>query len=166
MESRNYRFTFRASLQKVINEIKEPVDLVTLRNKFIDYWKTHSDPNGDNHLEAYFYRFFPSDRAGEAQVEDFRNPSNNSFSKDFENEFDNRLFWEIISELGYNAAIGRTLEKTGSSAPSFNSGKLKEAFITTSPWMAANMMDSVDEDSFVKFLNGLLHRTRFKKLCL
>ena len=162
VESRNYRFTFRASLQKVINEIKEPVDLVTLRNRFIDYWKKRSDPNGDNPLEAYFYRFFPSDRAGEAHVEDFRNSSKNSFSKDFENEFDNRLFWEIISEFGYNAAIGRTLEKTGSSAPSFNSDKLKEAFITTSPWMAANMMDSVGEDSFVKFLNGLLHRTRIR----
>ena len=90
---------FRASLQKVINEIKEPVDLVTLRDKFIDYWKTHSDPNSDNHLEAYFYRFFPADRAGEAQVEDYRNPSKNNFSKDFEKEFDNRLFWEIYQSL-------------------------------------------------------------------
>ncbi|WP_418639544.1 DEAD/DEAH box helicase [Winogradskyella sp.] len=162
VESRNYRFTFRASLQKVINEVKEPLDLVSLRDKFIDYWKTHADPNGDNHLEAYFYRFFPADRAGEAQVEDYRNPSNNSFSKDFENEFDSRLFWEIISEFGYNAAIGRTLEKTSSSAPSFNSDKLKEVFTSTYPWMASNIMQSVEEDSFVKFLNGLLHRIRIR----
>lgn len=162
VESRNYKFTFRASLQKVINEIKQPVDLVTLRDKFIDYWKTHADPNGDNHLEAYFYRFFPADRTGEAQVEDFRNLSKNSFSKDFEKEFDNRLFWEIISEFGYNASIGRTLEKTGSSAPSFNSDKLKEAFNLASPWMTSNMMETVDEGSFIKFLNGLLHRIRIR----
>ena len=75
VEARNYRFTFRASLQKVINQIGKPVDLETLKDEFIKYWKTNADPQEVNHLEAYFYRFFPSDYIGKAQVEDYRNPT-------------------------------------------------------------------------------------------
>ena len=162
VEARNYRFTFRASLQKVINQIDEPVDLVTLKNRFISYWKSHADPNNKNHLEAYLYRFFPSDRIGESRVEDFRNLSTNTFSEAFVKEFDARLYWEIISEFGYNAIIGRTLEKTSSSATSFNATKLKEAYDGTKDWMKNNMLDSIDEESFVKFINGLLHRIRIR----
>lgn len=162
IESRNYRFTFRASLQKVINEINEPTDLITLKEKFISYWKTHADPTGKNHLEAYFYRFFPSDRIGEARVEDFRNLSTNTFSKSFEKEFDTRVFWEIVSEFGYNAGIGRTLEKTSSSAPSFNQEGFETIFSKLQPWLQENMLERITKENFLKFLNGCLHRMRIR----
>jgi len=162
VQARNYRFTFRASLQKVINQIGKPVDLETLKDEFIKYWKSNSDPLEVNHLEAYFYRFFPSDYIGKAQVEDYRNPDTNSFSKGFENEFDTRIHWEILSEFGYNASIGRTLEKTGSSAVSYNKTLFESAFSTMQNWLSANMLDSIDKEQFVKFLNGILHRMRIR----
>jgi DEAD/DEAH box helicase domain-containing protein len=162
IESRNYRFTFRASLQKVINEINEPTDLINLKEKFISYWKTHADPTDKKHLEAYFYRFFPADRIGEARVEDFRNLTTNSFSKTFEKEFDTRVFWEIISEFGYNAGIGRTLEKTSSSAPSFNSEKFEIVFSKMKSWLSDNMLESIAQDDFLRFVNGCLHRMRIR----
>ena len=162
IESRNYRFTFRASLQKVINEINEPVDLIALKDAFIQYWKTHADPTEKKHLEAYFYRFFPADRIGEARVEDFRNLSTNSFSKTFEKEFDIRVFWEIISEFGYNASIGRTLEKTSSSGTYFNPIKIEEVFSKMKPWLNENMLAHIEQDDFVKFINGCLHRMRIR----
>jgi DEAD/DEAH box helicase domain-containing protein len=162
IESRNYRFTFRASLQKVINEINKSVDLLTLKDTFIKYWKSHADPTEKKHLEAYFYRFFPADRIGEARVEDFRNLTTNSFSKTFEKEFDTRVFWEIISEFGYNAGIGRTLEKTSSSAPSFNHEKLEGVFSKILPWLHENMLERIEQGDFVKFVNGCLHRIRIR----
>lgn len=162
IESRNYRFTFRASLQKVINTINEPIDLITLKDKFIGYWKTHADPTEKKHLEAYFYRFFPSDRTGEARVEDFRNLSTNTFSKTFEKEFDTRVFWEIISEFGYNAGIGRTLEKTSSSASSFNQEKFELVFSKIQSWLNDNMLERIEQDDFLKFINGCLHRMRIR----
>lgn len=162
VESRNYKFTFRASLQKVINEINDPVDLIILKDKFISYWKTHADPMDENHLEAYFYRFFPSDRIGEARVEDFRNLTTNKFSKTFEKEFDTRIFWEIISEFGYNAGIGRTLEKTSSSAPSFHHEKFEGVFSKMHSWLNDNMLERITKDDFSKFLNGCLHRMRIR----
>ena len=162
VEARNYRFTFRASLQKVINQIDKPVDLETLKDEFIKYWKSNSDPQEVNHLEAYFYRFFPSDYIGKAQVEDYRNPNTNSFSKDFEKEFDARIHWEILSEFGYNASMGRTLEKTGSSAVSFDKVIFESAYDSMSDWMQKNMLESIEKDQFVKFLNGILHRMRIR----
>ena len=36
-------------------------------------------------------------------------------------EFNRRVDWEIAVEFGYNALLGRTLEKTGSSGVFFNS---------------------------------------------
>ncbi|GGK41323.1 MULTISPECIES: DEAD/DEAH box helicase [Flavobacteriaceae] len=162
VQARNYRFTFRASLQKVINSIGAPTDLNTLKNKFIEYWKSNADPSGANHLESYYYRFFPSDYIGKAEVEDYRNSTTNEFSKAFEKEFDERIGWEIISEFGYNAAIGRTLEKTGSSAVSFNQEQLEEIFDALENWMQNNMLESIDKATFVKFLNAILHRMRIR----
>lgn len=162
VQARNYRFTFRASLQKVINSFEEPTDLITLKNKFIEYWKTNSDPSEVNHLEAYYYRFFPSDYIGKAEVEDYRNPTTNEFSKSFEKEFDERIFWEVLSEFGYNAAIGRTLEKTGSSAVSFNQLSLEETYDALETWMQNNLLERIDKVEFVKFLNGILHRMRIR----
>jgi DEAD/DEAH box helicase domain-containing protein len=162
VEARNYRFTFRASLQKVINQIGKPVDIETLKNAFIDYWKSNADPSEINHLEAYFYRFFPSDYIGKARVEDYRNLTTNLFSKGFEKEFDTRVHWEILTEFGYNAAIGRTLEKTGSSAVSFNKEVLETTFDSLHDWMKNNMLETIEKDQFVKFLNGILHRMRMR----
>ena len=45
IEARNYRFTFRTSLQKVINEQDGPISIDELTKKFIDYWKSNSDPS-------------------------------------------------------------------------------------------------------------------------
>jgi DEAD/DEAH box helicase domain-containing protein len=59
VEARNYRFTFRASLQKIINQNQGPVRISDLQNQFTEYWKNHSDSTGLNQEEAFYYRFFP-----------------------------------------------------------------------------------------------------------
>jgi len=160
--ARNYRFTFRASLQKVINQFDEPVDVSTLVDKFIEYWKSNSDPSSISHLEAYYYRFFPVDYLGKSELEDYRNPTTKKFSTVFEREFDRRIAWEIMSEFGYNAIIGRTLEKTGSSAVSFQSDLFKEIFDEMKDWLSNNLLDTIETSSFIRFLNGVLHRTRMR----
>ncbi|MBK6965111.1 MAG: hypothetical protein IPH20_14525 [Bacteroidales bacterium] len=39
IEARNYRFTFRSSLQRVLNELNRPVSIDELQKEFISYWK-------------------------------------------------------------------------------------------------------------------------------
>ena len=162
IEARNYRFTFRTSLQKVINQQSGPISIDDLTNKFIEYWKSNSDPSGNDHREGYFYRFFPSDYMGKAEIEDYRNITTNQISKRFEEEFDTRISWEVVSEFGYNGMIGRTLEKTGSSVVGFNSDLIQSVYDQMSDWMKSNLMDTVGQEEFVKFVVGILHRIRLR----
>jgi DEAD/DEAH box helicase domain-containing protein len=162
VEARNYRFTFRSSLQQVINKIGKPVDMLTLIDEFTKYWKNNSDPAGKDHLEAYYYRYFPSDKKGGAEVEDYKDPTTNKFSIAFEKEFDYRVSWELTSEFGYNAMIGRTLEKTGSSAVKFDQSNFDNLFEEMDDWMKANNMHNITRDEFKRFVNSLMHRVRIR----
>ncbi|MCX6230836.1 MAG: DEAD/DEAH box helicase [Bacteroidetes bacterium] len=158
VEARNYRFTFRSSLQKVINILNKPVSLNELQEEFIKYWKTNADPSGENNEEAYFYRFLPDDYKGKVDLaNDFK--FQNKFSEEFKHEFDLRIKWEVASEFGYNALIGRTLEKTGASATKFDEEKLKEVYPKIKDWLFTNDIN-ITEAELMPFINGMLHRIR------
>ncbi len=159
--ARSFRFLYRASIQKVITQSENPIDLETLASKFIEYWKQNSDPTEENNEESYFYRFFPSDYIGKADIEDFRS-KDNELSKEFQEEFDLRVRWEVFSEFGFNAAIGRTLEKTMCSAIGFESKLFKNTYQTLKPWLDENSLGDIQEHKFYSFLLGLLHRMRIR----
>lgn len=161
VEARNYRFTFRSSLQKVINILNRPVTLAELQNVFVEYWKTNSDESGNKNEEAYYYRFLPADCKGRVDLNsDYR--VKGKFTDDFKREFDSRMTWEVISEFGYNALIGRTLEKSGASATRFDEDKLKQIFPLMESWMQTNNLGIINETNFLPFLNGILHRIRIR----
>lgn len=161
VEARNYRFTFRASLQKVINQIDSQISLDKLQELFIDFWKNNSDESGQNPEEAYFYRFFPADYKGRVDLNhDYR--FNKKFTNAFKKEFDERMRWQIISEYGYNATIGRTLEKTGASAIKFDETKLEQVFPLLKEWLTDNNLSMISETDLHPFMNGILHRIRIR----
>lgn len=157
IESRNFRFTFRTSLQKIINQQKEPISLSELNDKFLSYWKTHADPLNKNHLDAYFYRFFPSDLQGRATVEDYKVKGKPTPA--FYKEYEQRLSWEILSEFGYDARIGRTLEKTGTAGVAIDSELLIQLFNHLESWFEENNVTAT-KGSFLKFISGLIYRLR------
>lgn len=161
VEARNYRFTFRASLQKIINQNIGPTPISELQNQFTDFWKDNSDSTGKNEEEAYYYRFFPADYHGKVDLDvDYRFAK--KFTPEFKNEFNTRMEWEILSEFGYNALIGRTLEKTGASAVKFDETKLKEVFPKMIEWLNLNSLSVIDENALLPFINGILHRVRIR----
>jgi len=162
VEARNYRFTFRSSLQKIINQNRGPVPISDLQGQFTEYWKKNSDSTGKNQEEAYFYRFFPADYHGKVDIEiDYRNAVK-KFTPAFKNEFDIRMHWEILSEFGYNAMIGRTLEKTGASAVKFDDEKLRAVYVEMADWLNANNLSQISEADLLPFVNGVLHRVRIR----
>lgn len=159
VEARNYRFTFRASLQKIINQ-HGSLRLTELQKAFTEYWKDHSDGTGNNQEEAYFYRFFPADYHGKVDLDyDYRDAAQ-KFTPAFKAEFDKRMHWEIASEFGYNALIGRTLEKSGASAVKFDEEKLKSVYPAMKDWLEQNNLGSIKEEDLLPFINGILHRIR------
>jgi DEAD/DEAH box helicase domain-containing protein len=160
VEARNYRFTFRASLQKVINQSIQTIKIDDLQKQFTDYWKVNSDSTGQNQEEAYYYRFFPADYHGKVDIDSDYRDAAKKFIPAFKSEFDCRMNWEILSEFGYNATIGRTLEKSGASAVKFDLEKLKAVFPTMKDWLEGNGLSVIQEEELLPFLNGILHRVR------
>jgi DEAD/DEAH box helicase domain-containing protein len=160
VEARNYRFTFRASLQKVINLAAAPTRITDLQDQFVDFWKANSDSTGKNQEEAYYYRFFPADYHGKADLDTDYRDAGKKFVPSFKKEFDTRMHWEILSEFGYNATIGRTLEKSGASAVKFDEEKLSEVFPEIKVWLDRNNFSMIAESEMLPFINGILHRVR------
>jgi DEAD/DEAH box helicase domain-containing protein len=159
VEARNYRFTFRSSLQKVINLQDSALTLSELGESFIEFWKTNADESGKNPLEAYYFRFYPTDYLGKSSPKDYFD--NGAFSTPFRKEFDHRIKWEVFAEFGYNSLIGRTLEKTGASGVFFEKNAIKKVWEKLSPWLVINdNSQSIEEDAFNKFITLILHRIR------
>ena len=69
---------------------------------------------------------------------------------------------KLCLSLDYNGMIGRTLEKTGSSAVGFDTSLIQSTFNLMSDWMRSNLMDTVEVDEFTKFVLGILHRIRLR----
>ncbi|MFL5766097.1 MAG: DEAD/DEAH box helicase [Bacteroidia bacterium] len=159
VEARNYRFTFRASLQKVINTAGPQLNLAQLQEDFIKFWKTHSDETGGNNEQAYYYRFFPSDYKSRADINtDYR--LGNNFTNEFKVEFDERMRWETSVEFGHNAILGRTLEKSGASGVKFDTDKLNAIYPAMEAWLIQNNLGTIVEGTLLPFVNGILHRVR------
>ena len=159
IEGRNYRFTLRASIQKVINELNEPQRLDILSEQFINYWKQHSDETGTDSLSGYLYRFFPKDYVGKAAPQDYTKAG--KYQEHFLKEFDIRIQWEVFAEFGFNSRIGRTLEKTGASSVYFDTKKLSVAVGLLKDWLQQNdMSNSMNEVLLLRYTNLVLHRAR------
>jgi DEAD/DEAH box helicase domain-containing protein len=161
VEARNYNFSFRSSLQKIISEQAEPISLEQLAARFVTYWKENADETGQHPLEAYYYRFYPKDYLGKSSPADYR--EGGTFTTDFQKEFDVRMYWETFSEFGYNATIGRTLEKTGSSAVFVPRESIRAVWNALLPWLDANgLLSALTPESFESFVHLLLYRTRVR----
>lgn len=163
-EARNYRFSFRNSLQNCIRSLRQqgklPISLDELEKEFVAYWKEKCEFNQNQ--EDYVYRFFPPDRIGEYDLTTDYRLNEKKFQKKFIDQLDLRLGWEIASEFGLNARIGRTLEKSGASATYFDEDRLREVYKQMSGWLQQNNLGKITRQHFVQFLNGVLHRMRMR----
>ncbi|MGB0931703.1 MAG: DEAD/DEAH box helicase, partial [Chitinophagales bacterium] len=160
-EARNYNFTLRTAIQKVLNLEQSPMNIPQLYKAFVNYWSKQTDESNKNPIEAYYYKFFPKDHIGKITIDNFKD-GKEKFQKRFEDEFNRRILWQITSEFGYNARIGRTLEKTGTSATFFKKETLQQVFQKIKAWLRANGIQNIEEKEFVSFLTGFLHRLRMR----
>lgn len=159
IENRNFRFGMRHAIQSVINVQSKPTSLKSMYSLYEDKWK---DPTDQLKLDAYFYKFLPPDCSARMELEDYRN-KDKTFRKSFEDEFSNRMSWEIWAEYSYRAIIGRTLEKSSASATSFDEERMSDVFNQLNHWLQQNeLKERVEKEDFLKFLNGFLHRLRTK----
>jgi DEAD/DEAH box helicase domain-containing protein len=159
IEARNYRFTFRSAIQKVVNLQNTEISLDAFQKIFKEYWLLNADESKKKPTEAYIYKFFPSDHLGDVKIINYKK-GEEKFDPQFIEELNRRIDWEISSEFGYNAILGRTLEKTGSSATYFKNEDLELVYNHINPWLAKENMSVISKEDFIKFLNAFLHRLR------
>ena len=154
--SREYRFTMRASIQKVIELLEKEGAEVTLESvyhRFTEYWKAETKD-----IRSYLYRFFPNDYVGRIDLTKHFHNADGTFKQFFLDDFDLRIFWEIVSEFGLMTSVGRSLEKTGSSASYFKQEDVDATYEAMKPWLEESMSGTTKEQ-FDHFLIGFLERS-------
>ena len=155
-EARNYRFTFRSSIQKVISKHGHTLSLSDLENAFVTYWKQQFDE------KSYVMRFFPPDCEGRINKETDYQTSKGHYEVGFMREFDLRLTWEVWAEMTLNSMLGRTLQKTGTSATYFLPQDLEAVYDGMRKYMEDYNLSGIPKEEFIRFVNGLLHRMRIR----
>ncbi len=153
-EARTFRFLFRQSMQQYINTLDKPASITELQEGFKRYWKERLTE------EEYYNRFLPADLATHIDLrKNYREGS--GFMESFKKEFDIRVDWEIVSELGLTSQLGRTLEKTGASATFFKSEDIRLVYDKMKEWLQANNLEIAnDENRFCHYVYGVLQRMR------
>lgn len=153
-EARTFRFLFRQSMQQYINTLDKPVSITELQEGFKRYWKERLTE------EDYYNRFLPADLATHIDLrKNYREGS--GFMESFKKEFDIRVDWEIVSELGFTSQLGRTLEKTGASATFFKSEDIRLVYDKMKEWLLANNLQIADDENrFCHYVYGVLQRMR------
>ena len=157
-EARTFRFLFRQSMQRYINTLSEPVNIVELQNGFKKFW------HGQLADDEYYNRFLPADLAKYIDLrKNYRMAGAGSdFMDKFKQEFELRVDWEILSEFALTAQLGRTLEKTGASAAFFKQDVIEDVFNRMEEWLNNNSMERIlgKRTAFIHFVYGILQRMR------
>jgi DEAD/DEAH box helicase domain-containing protein len=167
--ARTYRFNLRTAFQAVLEAAGEPIPLNRFTDQLLDYWRTHWRNRADRelHLAATFippdlcddrdYRTFIDEAAAHRTQPAFM-PSA------LQHTLHRRLSWEVAMEYAFNARLGRSLEKVGSSTAYVDPRRLRTAVER----LALRLRDEVglahplDEGRLHHFVAGLLERTRLR----
>ena len=154
-EARTFRFLFRQSMQQYINTLEEPVSVTELQRGFKEYWKSKLSE------DDYYNRFLPADLASHIDLR-FNYREGSGYMQTFKEEFDLRVDWEIASEFGLTSQLGRTLEKTGSSATFFRREEIARVYDLMKDFLLENQLGYVadNERAFCHFVYGILQRMR------
>ena len=148
---RTYRFNFRTALQKTVLEKGEGKNLDELTDAFIDYWRSRLDE------KKYISTFLAPNMEWLSDYDHLKRHGVLADDSTLIQNINNRIHWEIISEYGFQARIGRTLEKTGSSAGYCDTVKLRQC----SEKMLGTIQNEIgilrqlDIETLIRFLVGI-----------
>jgi len=150
---RTYRFNFRTALQKVIFEKGDGRTLAELSDIFTTYWL------GKVHQNRYITTFLAPNMEWLSDYE-YLQENEGHLPKDSTllQHVAKRIGWEIVSEYGFQARIGRTLEKTSSSVVYLDQERLEAAIGKMLEPIRNEIghLRKLDEERLTKFLLGLI----------
>ncbi|MCS4060632.1 DEAD/DEAH box helicase [Salinibacter ruber] len=153
-ESRTYRFNLRGAIQKVVQE-KGPAPLSDLQGQVAAHYREQMAD------EEFVSAFIAPDMEWFQEFEALQNQGQIPEGATLAQDVSRRLGWEVWSEYGFRARIGRTLEKTGSSVATPDPNRLRKATSDLLPRVQnlGNLRD-VTEEEIRGFLAGLLQHLK------
>ena len=149
---RTYRFNFRTALQQVILAGADGLSLAEISEAFRKYWANTLDD------DKYIATFLAPNMEWLQDFEILTRTGSLPDSSNLRQLVDKRIGWEIISEYGFQARIGRTLEKTGSSVAMLSQDKLEQILdsLLESLHNEVGMLRDLDRGTLAEFLLGLI----------
>ncbi len=149
-EARTYRFNLRGAIQKVVEE-SAPTPLNALQKQVAAYYRERMTEN------EFVSTFIAPDMEWFREYEALQRSGHLPDGSTLVEDMSRRIGWEVWSEYGFRARIGRTLEKTGSSVAGPDPDRLQEATKELLPHVRnlGNLRD-VTEAEVRGFIAGLL----------
>jgi DEAD/DEAH box helicase domain-containing protein len=158
-EARTFRFSLRTAIQQVVQNQQTPVLLSDLAEQFRTYWRARLDNRN------YVSTFLAPDMAWFEDYESLRDTGKLPPKSTLIDDTNRRIHWEILSEYGFRARIGRTLEKTGCSIATPDFDKLGSAVERVTEQLANEIggwKKSLEQADVAVFLHGFLTHLRTK----
>lgn len=150
--ARTYRFNLRGALQKYMENGGTGQSLTAIPAGFSAYWKKELG------LERYLATFTAPNMTWMEDFEYFEKHGKLPSETDLPEMVDNRVNWEIWSEYGFNARIGRTLEKSGCSVAHVDSQSFSDAVSALLPVLQNEIGDlrQLKRVDLERFLYGII----------
>ncbi|MCP4532708.1 MAG: hypothetical protein GY831_15985, partial [Delftia sp.] len=161
--ARTYRFNLRTAFQSLLQSTDDesiPLDAFTERllEHWLDAWQDDA-PSAQQKLVA---AFMPPDLRAWSAYRRFNDGPPGPIPPGLRRDLHQRLSWEVTMEYGFNARVGRSLEKVGSSTAYLAPAQLDaalEALALILPEEIGLLRDA-DPAAIRHTVTGLLERTR------
>ena len=108
--ARTFNFNLRAAIQQAVDSRTEEISLVDFIPYFINFWE-----NKLGGAAPFTAQFIPPDLQWRSDYEEMLKSGKLEADSLLFDTIRKRIDWEILSEYGYRATIGRTLEKSNCS---------------------------------------------------
>ncbi len=159
--ARTWRFNFRTALKQFLDTRSIPLTLSEAGAEFSRWWSRRWEDVSEH--EKYLATFTPPDMEWLHEFRKFQKEGITRSTGDLRKLVDQRLNWEITSEFGFSALIGRTLEKTASATASFPLDLIGAAAVQIQRIIEEEIEGiSIPAPALIRYLTGLLAGMKLK----
>lgn len=154
--ARTYRTTLRTAISEALAQQAPGIALDEFEQAFLDYWRSrYQTPD-------FVGTFLAPNMEWLEDYEVLKEKGSLSSDSDLPGLVEKRLRWEITAEFGFQARIGRTLEKSGAAIGYPDPEAVRKAVIHLASLLqeVAGGFGSIAESDLTALVLGLLHRLR------
>ncbi len=150
--ARTYHFNFRCALQQFVMESGAGMSLEDIPEAFIQYWSARKNQ------KEYITTFLPPNMSWFRDYEHLKKNGVLPQGSRLIEDINRRIVWEIVSEYGFGARIGRTLEKTGSSVAHLDVEKLDSLIPSLLETLQNEIgeLQGLDDITLKRFILGII----------